>query len=194
MKNLLAILKQEHESNALVADFLKSLPAETERVLNSIGYIGDLKSNLKSFRKQDRRHFAILLLTDIGGLAAECFAKVPETPVIEIPDRLNLKINIKVQDSDFKKGVMYELASGGPIASMIRKYEGLSLIPPERLLVEAITKYESFRKNITKKRLFSPKKRKLLPTYVSLGLETPDSRYLLTTTGANGPYVWRFNI
>ncbi len=75
----------------------------------------------------------------------------------------------------------------GTIDEMVSLFEQLSGAKPTRLLQEGLEGSDFIRKNMTRIRLLG-RGRKVVPTYVSVGLETPDGKYLLATTGAQGPY------
>ncbi|MEA3378494.1 MAG: hypothetical protein U9Q69_02530 [Nanoarchaeota archaeon] len=191
-KNLLTVLKAGDETHYLVRNFLQSLPDEAKKVFNSLGYVGDLKGNLRTMRREDMRHFVIFRSPGFEDLVTEYFSSTPQAALSEIPDRLTVKVDYKQQDTDFAKGARLVSNFDGSIDQMVEKYRELSSTNPTKLLTDGLNQSEFLRENMTKKGLFGFGKTKIVPTYVSVGIETPDGRYLLGTTGAQGPYVGKF--
>ncbi|MCK5043805.1 hypothetical protein KAR52_02285 [Candidatus Pacearchaeota archaeon] len=191
-KNLLAVLKPGDETHYLVKDFFQSLPEKSRKVFDSFGYIGNLEKNLDKFRKEDMRYFIVFSSPTFNDLITEYFSSTPEATLKEIPDRLKIKARYQQQDTNILEGARLVLTLDGSIDEMIKKYQILSSTDPRKLISERLNKSEFLMKNITKKTWFGLGKTKIVPTYVSVGLETPDGRYLLETTGAQGPYVGKF--
>lgn len=188
-KNLLAILELGDETHYLIRDFLQSLPDKAIKIFDSVGFVGDLKENLRRFRREDMRHFAIFRSPTFDDLVTEYFSAIPEAALTEIPDRLKIKLSYKQQDTDFLTGARAIFTFDGSIDEMIDKYRNLSSTDPRKLLLDYLNQSEVLRKNITKKTLFGLGKTKIVPTYVLVGIETSDGRYLLETTGSQGPYA-----
>jgi hypothetical protein len=190
-KNLLAILKPGDETHYLVKDFLKSLPKGSKKLFDSFGYVGNLEKNLRSFSKENERHFIILRTPIFKGLSTEYFSS-SEATLKEIPDKLEVKIDYRQQDTSFLIGARSVLTLDGSIDEMIEEYQILSSADPKKLFSEELNQSEFLNKHLIKKTWFGLGKRKIVPTYVSIGIETPDGRYLLETTGAQGPYAGTF--
>lgn len=184
-KNLLIALKLGDIDHYLFKDFLGTLP-EKSMVFDSFGYIGVLEKNLKKSERGNRMRFAIFQSPIFNELNTEYFASTPEAFFNEIPDRLKVKINYKVQDSEFLNGAMTNLIFNGTINEMIKKYNDLLLMDPKKLFTNNLDNDKVLRENVTKKKRFG--KTKILPTYVSVGLETSDEKYLIGFTGVKGPY------
>ena len=188
-KNLLAIFKPGDETHYLIRDFIQSLQSEVRKVFDSFGYIGNLEENLKKFKKEDMRHFVILRSPTFDDLITEYFLTNPEAILTEIPDKLIVKIDYKQRDTDFVTGAREVIHFHGTIDEMLEKYKNLSSTNPKEILYGGLDKSEFLRKELIKKTLFGFGKRKLVPTYIAVGIETPDHKNLLDTTGAQGPYV-----
>ena len=189
-KNLLAVLEVGDETHYLIRDFLQSLPDGTKKVFDSFGFTGDLEANLRGHLEENMRRFVIFRLPTVDGLVTEYFSSVPGAALKEIPDTLRVKVDYKQQDTDSYDGARQTMGVDGTIDEMVKEYERLSLEDPRKLLAERLEQSPVFRADVIKKGgLFGFGKTKVSPTYVAVGIETPDGEYLLGTTGANGPYV-----
>ena len=191
-KNLLTIFKSGDENHYLFRDFFKSLPGDTEKVLDSFGYVGSLIKNLNGFRRSNGRHFLILRSEDFGELDTRYFSTTSKARLSEIPDRLRVKVDYKQQDTDFCTGARQTINDMGTIDDMVELFNELSAKDPRKLLQEGLDKHEFLRKNMTRRKLFG-KGKKVVPIYVSTGLETLDGKYLLNTTYAQGLFVGTYN-
>lgn len=187
-KNLLTIILPGDENNHLLVKFLESLPKGTRKRLDSRGYIGNLRNNIYSFKKSNMRHFVIFSSPDFSGLRTDYFYSNQKASVAEIPDRLMLWVDYKQQDNYECHGAREMVPYQGSIDDMVERYNRLSSTDSKELLVNHLQSSEFLRRNVTEKSWFKRGVTKLLPTYVSVGLETADGKYLLKCTGARGPY------
>lgn len=190
-QNLLIALKVGDEEHYLFNKFLKSLPVQAEIVLNSAGYVGGLEKNIETRNKNDTqrvlegtRHFVIYRAPTFENLVTDYFSSTPKASLSEIQDRLKVKIRYKKQDTEFVAGGSWSQSYDGSIDEMVSTYSKLASNPAQ-VLHNSLEGSENLRKHIMKKRFG---KTKVLPTYVSIGLETPDGSCLLKTTGPQGPY------
>ena len=187
--NLLAIIKRGDETHYLLRKFFKSLPNNARKVFDSLGAVGSLDKNVREFGRMDMRHFVIFCAPTFNWLVNGYFASISEAALFEIPDELRVKVIYKQQDTDFSEGVEIITESTGTIDEMVRKYEELSSADPRRLLTDELNHYPAVRKRLVKREWFGLGRKRVVPTYVSVGIETPDRKYLLGTTGAQGPYT-----
>ena len=121
------------------------------------------------------------------GLITKYFSSIPKANCNEIQDNLIVKIDYHQQDTDVLSGARAVVNYTGSIDEMIKYYNDFSSVEPITLLINKLNNSEHLRKNIIKKGLFGLGKRKLLPTYVSVGIETPNGEYLLGTTNGRPP-------
>ena len=189
-KNLLAILRPGDENHHLVKDFFQSLPEKTTKVFDSFGYIGNLESNLRKFTEEHRRHYLIFRSPSCDDLDENYFSSTPKAALMKIPDKLIVKVNYKQQNTDCVVGVRLVDECKGGIDAVVELYDKLSSANPRELLVNKLNEDKTFREKMTKRKWFNFGKTKTFPLYISVGLETPDGRYLLGTTRAQGPYVF----
>jgi hypothetical protein len=191
-ENLLVILKPGDEKHFLFVNFLQSIPDEAKKIFDSFGYIGSLERNLAWFKRERMRHFVIFRSPAFNNLANDYFSSTDQASVNKIKDNLIVEIEYKQQDTDIVTGARLITKFDGTIDEMINKYEELALTSPKELLTKGLNEQEFLRDNITKNEWFGfGKNRKIVPTYISIGIETPDRKYLLRSTGALGPYVGR---
>ncbi len=188
-KNLLTIVKPGDVSHYLLINFLKSLPNKTKKIFDAYGFIGNLEENLNKIKDKNTRRFTIFRSDSFKGLVTDYFSSTPEAAVKEIEDELTVKVDYKQEDTDIFKGAREIIGFKGTIDEMVEKYKELSSTDPRQLLNIGLKQSEFIRKYMTRAALFGFGKRKIVPTYVSVGIETPDGKYLLETTGAQGPYI-----
>lgn len=188
-RNLLAVINPGHETGHLIRIFLESLPKGVQKVFESFGHIGSLEENLAhGFRREDARHFIIYRAPTFENLADKYFSSTPQAALSEIPDRLIVKVDCKRKNTNSAIGARETTHFDGTINEMVEKYRSLSLTDHGELLLDRLSESEFLRENVTKRKWLGLGRIKLFPTYVSVGIETPDGKYLLETTGAQGPY------
>jgi hypothetical protein len=184
MKNLLAVIELEDEHHVLVERFLQSLPEGTKRV-RTVGALGGFDRNWDGVRKRDKRRMLILSGESFDGIDDEYFAKGERRALIEIPDRLFVRTRYAHITRFLGEEHDITPTREGPIAEMVRLYQELTKKDPRELLLKDL-EHRHIRDMLTKKRRVIGG-RKLKPTYVGIGIETPDEKYLLGMK-MDGPY------
>lgn len=194
--NLLAILRVGDEDHYYLDNFFRSLPEGAKKVFDSVGKVGNLETLLRCTimeNKKNKWHFAIFNLQNpinYNELETEYFSKVQGAALIELQDELRIKV-VYQQETLYNLNVVSDNYSG-LINEMLKKYNQLSVTDPKRLIMDCLKKSELVRNTLVKNRFFSFGKEKLNSTYLSVGLETIDGEYLLSTTGTSGPYYATF--
>ena len=183
---LLAVIERGYENK--VRGFIESLPADAGCVLKASGYAGSLESTCLSPRRSKEREFLIFRAASFDNLDLEYFATSPEARVMEIPDELAVRYYLKVQDTDMATGSFCQFCRSGTIAEAIGLYKKESQKDPRTLLLDSFMSVDFTWENMTRDTWFGLGKRKVLPTYVAVGLETLDGEYLLIKAGPHGPY------
>lgn len=183
---LLAVIGPGDEN--LLRGFLGSLPADVEKVLDTAGHVGSLEENARRSRRSDWRHFVLFSAGSFDNLDLEYFATSPAARVMEIPDELAVRYRLKVQDTDMALGASCQFCRSGTISEAIDLYRKESARDPRAILLESLSGVDFVWDDMTRKTWFGLGRREILPTYVTVGLETPDGEYLLSTEGTKGPY------
>jgi hypothetical protein len=186
--NILVMMNFRDISDGSFKSFNDSLPDDAKLIFQSAGYIGSLEDNIRKMGKKSAKIFFLLRSPDFHGLATDYFSSTPGSALIGIPDKLVVKIRMKQQDTDLSTGALAKNQFTGTIDQMVKKYNCLSLEDPRALLLQWLES-ENLRKSFTRKGLCTLYKTRIVPTYVAVGLETDDSKYLIGTTGARGPYI-----
>jgi hypothetical protein len=174
----------------LFKEFVDSLPTETECALRSSGYFGNLKKNIRSFKRENKRDFFVFRAPEFEDLDVSYFNQQDKGQIKEISDMLGIKLDYKVQDSDISSGARITLQYYGTIDEMVAQYKELNSVGGFNLLRRGIEEHDFIRKNFVNK-FFGIRNKSLKPTFVTVGLETFGEDYLLATTGAMGPYRCR---
>lgn len=160
MKNLLIVSK-----NRIKIDNL-----ENRAILYSIGSLGTLEDFFNSKIKNEFKH--IIVLKDNN------YVKQDEDFETETIDKLTLNIQLR-RLTGKKRNYRWS----GPVEETYNFYKNLIFMPTKRLWKNIINNPElfpGFRETFTKPRLFGlSKSRKLKLSYVDIGLETYDKKYLL---------------
>ncbi len=191
---LLAVIGLGDEN--LLRGFLESLPADVEKVLDTPGHVGSLEQNLRRSRRSRRsdwRHFVLFSAGSFDNLDLEYFATSPAALVMEIPDELAVKYRLKVQDTDMARGASFQFCRSGTISEAIDLYRKESSRDPRAILLESLSGVDFVWDDMTRKTWFGLGRREILPTYVTVGLETAHGEYLLSTEGAKGPYTGKLD-
>ncbi len=187
-KNLLAVLKADDQNHYLVRDFVRSLPSGTTESFHSFGFVGNFNDNVRSLKIERQRYFMAYRSAAFDNLVTQYFSLTPEAVLTLIPNQLKVIVEFKQQDTEFTIGARMKSTVEGSIDEMVTKYRSLARVDPRKLLADELNDSAYFRKNMTKKALFGFGKTKVVPIYVSVGLETVDGRFLVATTGPVGPY------
>lgn len=188
---LLAVFEWGYEHK--LEGFIGSLPADAECVLKASGYASTLESVCHRLKRSDEREFLIIRASSFDDLDLEYFASSGIALVREIPDRLKVRYRLKVQDTDMATGAYCEFGRQGTISEAIALYEREAARDPRAILLESLSCVDFVWDYLTRKTWFGLGKLEILPTYVEMGLETPDREYLLCTEGAKGPYTGKLD-
>lgn len=194
MTNWLAVIKPGYEDHHLLREFHASLPANTQKALDSFGYVGNLSDHLRRINSEEhrflenyRRHFFIFQTPAVEGLATEYFKSVPEGSILEIPDQLVFSVVYRRWDGLWLKRHLHGRISRGSINETIQGYEEQWSTDPQKSIMKTINRSKTALESLTEERwLGLGKTRKLPQTYIFIGLETADGKYLVKTS-SHGP-------
>ncbi len=201
MEHLLAVTRVDGEDNPLLKDFLKSLPAGSKKLLESIGHTGSLEENIG--RQSDFEHgklsgedyakscrlFRIFELSSPEDWNRAYYSTSDGLQVFAIPDRLLFNSVYFKDAKDIPKGKAVTEKSHANIKEMLEKYD----LPLSYYLSNKL-KDPEFIERMTKPSFFSGEK-KLVPTHISVGLEIvkPEDladlpAYLVAVKSTTSPY------
>ncbi|MBU2589708.1 MAG: hypothetical protein KKA65_01995 [Nanoarchaeota archaeon] len=184
-KNLLVTLKPGDENHYLFRDFLQSLPEDTEKLWDDIGYKGNLLDNIYALSKKIPRNHIIYQYEDSKKLNLDYFANNSISHIKEIKaDDLEIILHFEVISKTKRRWKQFfpqyqipELKDN--LAEIIKFYNKLKITPSNKFFDFAMQNKE-FKEKFTKKSLFNRKKLKSLGlTYLVIGLSTLDNRYTL---------------
>jgi hypothetical protein len=204
-KKLLSIIRPGDGDHYLVRDFLDSFPDGSRTVydsfmpdntgrLFSFGYDGNFAANLRRSTRGNKKHFVIFHAPSTEDLDTRYFTSTPESALIEIPDRLEYKLNFR--ENDGWEEILgpcqsYTISYSGTIEEMVGKFMQDKSGNPKDVFAYGFRESSYIRDALTPRPKHGlPKRTKA--AYISFGIETPDRKYTIACSGVHGPYVFEF--
>lgn len=180
MAYYLAVISPGHlqnpKQNPLFKEFEDSLPPGAKKFESDReGFVGSLAYADSNLIFRNRRSFVLYDLEDgLEGIDSRFFLNI-ESAILEIPDMLKVIVDYS-SDVHRGRGMSFEIS--GSIDEMLKSYNESIEKSLKELLLERLS-HPRFKEIFTRKRWFGFGKRKMIPTTVKIGIETPT----IETTG-----------